>query len=195
VSNSSGTITSASASLTVVSAMSAISFSPRNMQTGLCVDASLAITFDQPPAVGTYGHVNVYNSTGKLVDTLDLGANPQTRLIGGAPFAYYPVIVIGNTATFYLHQALPYNDYYTVTIDAGVLVDSLGAPFAGFTDANTWNFFTRVARTPAERAPIMVSADGGGDFCTVQGAIDFVPAGNTQPVTIQVLPGTYTGIT
>jgi pectin methylesterase-like acyl-CoA thioesterase len=34
----------------------------------------------------------------------------------------------------------------------------------------------------------------GGNFCTVQGAIDFVPANNTQPVVITVGQGTFTEI-
>jgi len=32
---------------------------------------------------------------------------------------------------------------------------------------------------------IAVAADGSGDFCTVQGAIDLVPSNNTRPVTIE----------
>ncbi len=36
-----------------------------------------------------------------------------------------------------------------------------------------------------------VAAAGGGDFCTVQGAVDAVPAGNTAPVTIAIKPGRY----
>ncbi len=39
-----------------------------------------------------------------------------------------------------------------------------------------------------------VDADSLGNFCTVQGAIDSVPANNTQPTTITVHQGTYTGI-
>ena len=39
-----------------------------------------------------------------------------------------------------------------------------------------------------------VAADGTGDFATVQGALDFVPDGNTAPTTIFVRKGTYTEI-
>jgi hypothetical protein len=38
---------------------------------------------------------------------------------------------------------------------------------------------------------VTVAADGSGDFNTVQGAIDFVPNGNTQRVTITVKRGLY----
>jgi pectin methylesterase-like acyl-CoA thioesterase len=36
-----------------------------------------------------------------------------------------------------------------------------------------------------------VAADGSGDFCTVQGAVDFVPAGNSRPREIFIRNGVY----
>src|SRR5947207_2750513 len=52
-----------------------------------------------------------------------------------------------------------------------------------------------VGLTPAAgTTALTVAADGTGDFCTVQGAVDFGPAGNTHRVTISVRPGTYTEI-
>jgi pectin methylesterase-like acyl-CoA thioesterase len=41
---------------------------------------------------------------------------------------------------------------------------------------------------------LTVAADNSGDFCTLQSAIDFVPANNTIPVTITVRKGTYNEI-
>ena len=41
---------------------------------------------------------------------------------------------------------------------------------------------------------LTVAADGAGDFSTVQGAIDFVPANNSRRVVITVKKGTYTEI-
>jgi pectinesterase len=38
-----------------------------------------------------------------------------------------------------------------------------------------------------------VAADGSGDFATIQAAVDAVPAGNADPVTVAVRPGTYLG--
>jgi pectinesterase len=53
------------------------------------------------------------------------------------------------------------------------------------------------AGSPARAAPrrpfAVVAADGSGDFTGVQAAIDAVPAGNTERVTIAVRPGTYLG--
>jgi hypothetical protein len=194
VSNSSGSVSSSSATLLVLSAMSAIGFRPWNQQTGICIDTPLYIAFDQPVAAGKSGKVKVFNSRGVLMDTIDMAANPQTRLNDGASFVYYPVIVTGNIAAIYLHQQLPYNDTYSVTMEPGVITDASGAPFSGFLAPNFWTF-TVQTKGPATGASGLRVAFDGGDFCTVQGAIDFVPANNTQPVAITVRPGTFTGIT
>lgn len=194
VSNSSGSVTSASATLLVVSGMSAVGFRPVNLQANLCPDTGLYIAFDQPPQVGKSGRVTVTDSHGVVVDTIDLAASPQTLMVGGAPFAYFPVMVSGNIASIYLHQPLPYNGTYSVTMDPGVLTDAAGAPFAGFSGSQYWTFSTQIAGPGPETNLLTVSWDGG-NFCTVQGAIDWAPANNTQPLTITVHAGApYTGI-
>ena len=198
VSNSSGSIASTPAFLQIVSAMSAFSLSPTIGVTGLCVDPPLKIQLDRAPFVGKSGKIVVYTARGTVVDTIDMAANPQTRITGGVPYVYYPVITDMDSAAIYLHKPLPYGDSYYITMEAGVLMDSAGAPFAGFNDPNKWNFITRPAPPltrsagPMEStAALTVAADGSGDFCTLQAAIDFIPAGNTQPVTITVKKGTY----
>ena len=194
VSNSSGSISSAPATLLVLSAMSAVRFAPATGGKAACVDAPLAITFDQIPLAGNTGRIRVYNSHGTLVDTIDMAANPQSRVIGGNPYTYYPILVNGNTASIYFHQQLPYNDSYYVTMDPGAITGSTGAPFPGFSEVSRWIFATRAAGPSDGATALTVAADGSADFCTVQGAIDFVPANNTQPVTITVRAGTYTEI-
>ena len=154
----------------------------------VCVDTLLSITFDRPPTVGTSGLVRVVGGDGAVVDTIDLDAPTQTRQFGTAPvpFNYFPVIVRGSTASIRLHQQLAYGETYQVVIDPGVLVDADGQSFQA-----AWQFTTKPSAPPAERPELIVSPHGTGDFCTVQGAIDFVPAGNTRPVRIEVLPGAY----
>ena len=194
IGNSSGSIASAPAALLVVSAMTANSVSPYPAQTGVCIDGALTMQFDQNPQPGKSGRIRVYSSSGALMDTIDMAANPQTRVIGGNPFSYYPVMVSGNTATIYLHRALPYGDTYSVTVEPGVLMDPSGAPYSGLTDPNLWYFSTPNSGPGAGAKALTVAGDGTGDFCTVQGAVDFVPGNNAQPVAITVRPGTYTGI-
>jgi len=38
----------------------------------------------------------------------------------------------------------------------------------------------------------MVAADGSGDFATVQGAVDFLPANSTTHTLLAIRNGTYT---
>lgn len=193
VSNSSGSVTSAGATLLVTSPAVTLGFRPYNLQSGICSDTTLYMAFDQPVQVGKSGQVRVYNSKGATVDTIDMSASPQTKTIGGNPYNYYPIITTGNIAAIYLHQQLPYNDTYSVTVDPGVLLDAGGAPFAGIADKTFWKFTIKSAGPAAGTNAVTVAFDGG-DFCTVQGAIDFVPANNTAPLAITVKQGTYTEI-
>ena len=190
VSNGGGTIPSDAARLTVVSAMQATSFDPGGA-TGVCVDKILNITFDQAPKVGASGQLRVYTGAGVLVDTIDLAASPQTKTIAGTSFRYLPIITSGNTASVYLHNQLAYNQTFYVVMDAGVLTDAANVPFVGFSNPNTFRFTTRPSAPPAGASVLTVNADGSGDFCTIQGAVDFVPAGNAQRVVVNVKNGTY----
>lgn len=194
VSNSSGSVTSSIAKLLVVSTMQATGFAPTNYASGVDVDAPLYVTFNQPPTVGTTGRIRVYSESGALVDTLDLSAATQSRLNGSVNFNYRPVIINGNTAAIYLHQKLAYNTSYYLTMEPGVVKDAAGAPFVGFSDSAIWNFSTKTSAPATGSTQLTVAADGSGDFATVQGAVDFVPANNTKRVVILVKKGTYTEI-
>jgi pectin methylesterase-like acyl-CoA thioesterase len=195
VSNGGGTVPSDPARLTVVSAMSAIAFEPTSNSTAICTDKPLSITFNQTPKLGTSGRLRVYDSLGTLVDTIDMATAAQTKTIGGvSAFRYYPIIIEGNTANIYLHAQLAYNKTYYVTIEPGVLTDSANAPFVGFSDANTFRFTTKQSAPISGTNVLTVDASGTGDFCTIQGAVDFVPANNVQRVVISVKNGTYTEI-
>jgi len=179
-------------------AVFAADFSPSSGAQQVCTDTPLSITFSQTPQIGTSGVVRVFQANGTLVDSIDLAdASSFMRLVGGAVsdngtphlFKYFPIIVRGATATIYLHHQLDYSQTYYVTIDAGVLVD--GGGFAGISDPQTWRFSTKLLGPPAGTTQIDVASDGTGDFCTVQGAIDLVPEGNTQSVSINVRNGIY----
>lgn len=169
---------------------------------GASVDTPLYITFNRQPVLGTSGTIRVYRSDDTLVDMIDLAdADSFRRPIGGATaggypylFNYYPVIITGNTAAIYLHQSLDYDQTYHVLMDPGVFRDSRGHPFRGIEHPHRWHFTTKASGPPPGTTRLMVDANGGGDFCTVQGAIDFVPENNTQRVVIHVRRGTYTEI-
>ncbi len=207
VSNSGGNVTSAPARLLVVSPMQATAFAPAPGATGVNIDAQLKVTFDQAPKVGASGKVRIFNAAdNSLVDTVDLGVDTNTgvhapgpqsaRPIGGSSwqFNYHPVIVDGNTATVYTKAKLAYGQSYYVTMEPGVVTDAAGAPFVGVSDTAAWAFSTKAEGPAAGAAELTVAADGTGDFDTVQGAVDFVPQNNAQPVTINVRRGRYTEI-
>jgi pectinesterase len=128
--------------------------------------------------------------------TPSAGAEPtpntyQLTIIGGFTdgFHFYPIIVSGNTATIQLHHnLLEYGKSYYVSVDDGVL----RVPgFKGITDKQSWRFATKTKAPRTNTEQITVSADGKGDFNTVQGAIDFVPGHGKKRVTIVVRNGVY----
>lgn len=170
---------------------------PANGTNGVCPDTLLSLTFPAPPTLGSSGQVRIYDSADThLVDTIDIGVPDlsQNYTIGGAEgFHLHPVLITGNVATFYPHHhVLDYHKTYSVQIDAGALQTAAG-PFAGF-NGTAWTFSTKTAPPAADASRLIVAADGSGDFATVQGALDFVPAHNTRPVTIFIQPGNYTEI-
>ncbi|HJZ82286.1 MAG TPA: pectinesterase family protein, partial [Pyrinomonadaceae bacterium] len=119
--------------------------------------------------------------------------NYQLTIIGGFTdgFHFYPVIVSGNTATIQLHHnLLEYARTYYVLIDPGVL-NAPGGEFKGISDKQFWRFSTKAKGPRAGAERVTVSADGTGDFNTVQGAIDFVPDHGQKRVTIVVRKGIY----
>jgi pectinesterase len=117
----------------------------------------------------------------------------QLTIIGGFTdaFHFYPVIVHGCQATIYPHNnLLDYDRTYYVQIDPGVL--SLGDDnFSGISGETGWTFTTKPAAPDAGARRLVVSADGTGDFNTVQGAVDFVPDLNPERVTIFIKNGFY----
>jgi pectate lyase/pectin methylesterase-like acyl-CoA thioesterase len=192
VSNAGGSVTSPAATLTVIDpALAVTSLFPSNGASGLPIDAPLKITFGVAPALGTSGLIRIRDAaTGDVVDTIDLAAASQTKTIGGTLYNYLPVIVSGNTALITPHVALAYNRTYFITVDTGVFMTANGV-FAGITGQEAWQFNTRSAAPAAGAATLMVASDGTGDFATVQGAIDFVSAGNAQRRLIFVRKGFY----
>ena len=171
---------------------------PARDGTAICTDAPLRLFFQSPPVLGTGGAIRVFDASnpGTPVDSIDLAAPASTITISGRAFYYKPVIVAGNEVYVYLRKVLHAGATYYVTIDAGVFLGTAdgaatGAPVGSVWEASTWRFTVRAAAPAAGAAQVTVAADGTGDFCTVQGAVDYVPAGNTTPVTITVNQGNY----
>ncbi|HWD18780.1 MAG TPA: pectinesterase family protein [Verrucomicrobiae bacterium] len=196
--NSANTTNSVPVTLSVDSAdLRSATFAPASGATGVAYDSPLYLTFNATPTVRAAGQIRIYNTTnpGAPVDTLDLSQGiAQTRTVGGETFESYNVIVTGATAAIYPHAGvMTSNQTYYVTIDDGVFADASGAFFSGITDPSVWQFTTK-ATGPAIPVSLVVAQDNSGDFATVQGAIDSLPANNTTPTLITVQNGTYTEI-
>lgn len=179
--------------------LSANPLSPTNGATGICPDTVLRLKFNQTPTVNNTGKIRIYDASnpGVPVDEIDLSQNvngAQPRTIAGRSFNAYPVLINSNTATIFPNlNKLAANKTYYVTIDPGTFSDPNGAFYTGLTNTTAWRFTTKTSG-PANHTNLIVAADGTGDFCTVQGALDYLPANNTQPVTIHVRNGEYTEI-
>lgn len=179
------------AGLTAVVPLRGLSLESSSPGAGACVDTLLRLTFGAEPRVGTAGRIRVSDlASGAVVETIDLGDAAPTRLVGlnPTPYRYRPVRVDGRSVVVYPRAgSLAPGGAYRVEWDAGILTDAVGTPVA----AGSFTFSVRPARPAATATAVTVAADGSGDFCTVQGALDWVPAGNTVPRTITVRPGVY----
>jgi hypothetical protein len=201
VTNAAGSISSSSANLIVNSTMTVSSLSPNNGAVGVCLDTLLRITFDTPTVLGNAGRIRIFNVTNTTtpVDTIDLGLNLgsgfQSRNIAATAYNSYPVILSNSTATIFPHSGvLTNNQTYYVTVEnvvSGAFKDGSGATFSGVNDSTTWQFTTKSANPPTGSTNVVVAADGSGDFCTVQGAVDFLPANNNPRVVVNIRNGYY----
>ena len=173
-----------------------ISISPAAGATNVCVDTPVRFLFDGAPQLARSGLVQILDDTGVGVDAIDVSARTRSKTIGGLPnFNYYPVVISGNEAVVaFQNNLLTYGKSYELRIPIGLFTDERGDAAAGLAAARSWRFTTKpAALVLAEKDPrrIVVAADGSGDFATVQGAIDFVPAGNTTLTTLFIRKGTY----
>jgi pectin methylesterase-like acyl-CoA thioesterase/pectate lyase len=191
VTNPSGAVRSREVRLSVVSRLSVLGTTPTHRSTGTCLDTPLVLTFDGPVRRGSSGSVRLFRSDGALVSTFNVASPTITRVIGGTPYNSLPILTDGNIARLFfpLLRLQPGEDY-SIEIEPGVLVDERGVPYRG-QGAQGWSFRTRTELPTAGDTSLLVDAAGGGDFCTIQSAIDFVPANNTRRTVITVKPGEY----
>ncbi len=194
VANPTGSVLSQPAVLTAPSTMTIVGRFPATGATAVNPDTPLRLTFDREVRVGATGKIQIVRVVDNtVVDTLDLGAS-STRLVGSnpTPYAFLPALATGNTAEILPRAGvLAHGQAYRVTVESGVFLDASGATFIGSTESAAWRFSTKNAGPIPGTTAVTVAADGSGDFSTVQGAFDFVPAGNAARVVITVQPGTY----
>jgi len=184
---SSGAAPIASSNVTVTSRF------PQNGSSA-CADAALRLSFSAPVTVGASGKIQVFKSDDPTtpVDSIDVTATTVQDTIAGRAFnKVRPIFIEGTGAVIYLKtKALAAPGSYFVSVDAGVFVDQSQALLPAIAGPDDWKFDTVMA-SPADPTALTVSREGDGDFCSVQGAVDFVPAANMAPTTITLKKGTY----
>lgn len=189
---------------------------PANGASNVSPDTPLRMSFPAPPTLGSAGKIQIFDaSDNRLIEAIDLAAAPtnpappnaapvtrtpaqraaptKRKSIGGlANYNYYPAIITGNQVEIFpAPGTLAYGKSYYVTIDAGVFKNDTEA-FTGISEATAWRFSTRASGPAAGSTHLTVAADGSGDFASLQAALDFIPDGNTTPITITLKRGTYT---
>jgi pectin methylesterase-like acyl-CoA thioesterase len=157
----------------------------------ICPDPPLRITFSGAPTLGTSGKIQVFNSSGTSVASVDMSVSTVTDTIGGTAYTLLRTAYVdGNAAVIYLPtKALSYGQTYYVTVDSGAIKPPGGGTLS-ITGSSAWRFTTAAAK-PTSLAALTVALDGSGPFCTVQGATDALPANNTAASVITVETGIY----
>ena len=159
----------------------------------VCSDTPLRLTFNKPPVLGRAGKIEVCRaSDGAAVETIELGAAQYVDRFGTTGsfmLRYEPVWIEGNTVQVRLRaHSLSASESYFVRLSPGVFRDAEGNDFAGVADG--WKFRTK-APLPRNPDRVTVAADGSGDFCTVQGAVDQIEPHRDRPAVIFIRKGRY----
>jgi hypothetical protein len=159
----------------------------------VCVDPALRLSFAVRPILGESGKLQVFDSTAPAepVVTVDFAMAMVSKSVGGQSYNLpRQIYVDGNDVVLPLDSnALGYGKQFYVTVDEGAIQP--GGAFS-IRDARAWQFSTHAAAPSGSQ--LSVALDGSGQFCSWQGALDAVPAGNTAPVMIDVKNGSYHGI-
>ena len=161
----------------------------------VCVDPQLRISFEGSgaPKLGSSGKLQVFDvaQPGSAVATVDFGASSIKETIGGLALKLERQVFVDDNSVFVRlpARALSYGHTYYVTLEGAAITGPNGAAKT-FSGDQAWRFSTRAA-APSNPSALRVALDGTGDFCSVQGALDALPAGNETPSVITLGRGTY----
>ena len=185
--------------------MTISSLTPANNSTEICADTKLYITFTTTPILATDS--NMYLQICKVSDdsavyqlTLHtLNSNtygyvstdwPYQISLNGLSLNYVPFNVSGHTLEIHPSTQLDYNTSYYIKMTAGFCADANSNTSPVITDNTTWRFTTK-SSAPAADHEYLVSSDGSGDFCTLQGATNAAVDNDPCRTVINVCHGTY----
>ena len=172
---------------------------PAVAETNAYEDATIKLTFDSAPTLGTAGTIRIFKtSDDSLVDKVGLVDEKDDIGYGTLrSIKTRPVRISGNTASISLHaNKLEYGTSYYVAISGSVFTGATlaGQPFEGIGKASGWTFTTRTAGPDISKTTLTVDDDGStADFRSVQGALNFVMKNIAldTPATINISNGVY----
>ena len=110
-----------------------LSLNPADQATGVSVDASFEINFDEPINVGT-GFIRLIETGGSEVATFNVES--QITVSGPSTIEFDPAITMSSLTA------------YHINIDASAFDDEAGNSYAGIPDQTTWNFTTADVNVP-----------------------------------------------
>lgn len=173
-----------------------VSLYPSNGAANVCEDTHFRMSFQKWLTLATSGSFRIYKaSDDSLVWQVNLTTLPwppsgYTINVAGKTLNYYPVMTCGNYVEIIPPSGiLAYDTEYYIKVTAGfVTFGSDTSP--AISDTTTWRFRTRAA-APAADQDYIVAADGTGDFCTIQAAINATPDNSPTRTVIRVKNGTY----
>jgi pectin methylesterase-like acyl-CoA thioesterase len=176
--------------------LAVVQLNPPPGATNICSDTQLQLTFNGPVRLAGAGRLSVIRTDNhKVVDVLDLAAGGYTNQFGTKLLRYEPIRIEGSNVTVQLRAHVldaGTNTAFSVVLDAGLFKSADGGISAAVTNGQ-WQFTTRVPM-PKGRFRLEVAPDSRGDFCTLQGAVDYIPEDNYTPFEIYIHNGTYDGV-
>ncbi len=176
-----------------------IAFFPSKGRTSTCADPSVSIQFNRAPVIQSGGTIRIHEASGEVFDSVTSHlqdglyfSDLAPRSSGGRTFSSEVLDVVYNTVVFHPKSPLDYGKTYYVTIDEGLITDSSGTSFS-VQQSDNWSFTVR-EQAPTVSDTYTLAADGGGDYCSVEGVLKALPDDASTPRLITVKSGVYPGI-
>jgi pectin methylesterase-like acyl-CoA thioesterase len=169
-----------------------VAFFPSKNRVDSCADASISVEFNRPPIIKSGGKIEIHDAAGTVVESItsDVTDLYFSDLVTRNGFQTDALDVVFNTVVFQPKAELTYGKSYYVTIDEGLITDSLGTRFS-VQKSDGWTF---TVRSQKRAGADTLSADGSGDFCSLQGILNALPDAAATTRVVQVAPGAYPGI-
>lgn len=169
-----------------------VGFFPSKDRKDTCADAAISIEFNRPPIIKSGAKLEIHEAAGSVFDsvTSKVGDLYFSELVTRNSFQTDALDVVFNTVVFHPKADLSYGATYYVTIDEGMITDSLGTKFS-VQKSDNWSFTVRAQKSATAST---LTADGSGDYCSLKGLLDALPDTASTTRVVSVGHGVYPGI-